>query len=182
VLAAKGCANLGRRQHADKRQIARERTHLAPRVCCPVDRRKQQGRLPCPGRLRHPREAANRKTRPPRKTYRIDATLHQKGLDAIDNVGGHHQRLARGSRKQPLGDRSFEYIPARRQPQTPSGQPRRNVRHQLAARTDDKAQQAETIADLAGRDTTTLGAVASGLRFALGRRGVDAAGRCAYSR
>ena len=96
-------------------------------------------------------------------------------------LGGHHNRPARGARKQPLGDRPFHYIPARRQPQTPSGQPCGDVGHKLATRTDDKAQQAEPVADLSGYDAAPLGAVATGLRLAPWRRCADPASRRAYS-
>ncbi len=166
VFATEGCANFCCPQHADKRQLARERPQLAAGACCPIDRRKQQGRLPCPGRVGHPLKAADRKAGPSCETDRIDTALRQKSLDAIRNVGGHHNRPARGARKQPLGDRAFHYIPARRQPQTPSGQPCSDVGHKLATRTDDKAQQAEPVADLSGYNAAPLGAVATGLRLA----------------
>ena len=76
--------------------------------------------------------------------------------DPVGKLGRRRNRPSRCPRENPLRHRPFHYIPARRQPQTPSGQPRGNIGHNRAVGTHDKTQQRAAVADFAGDDAATL--------------------------
>jgi hypothetical protein len=139
MLAAKSRSNLCRRQHADKRQVARQRLHLSAGAGRPVNRGHEQRCLSCADRIRHFLEPANSAAGPASEPDRVNAALREKSLDAVRKAGGNNNRLTRSPRKEPLGNRPIHYIPARCQPQTASGQPRRNIGYEFAVRGDDEA-------------------------------------------
>lgn len=182
LSAAKGCTQLSRRQHANQRGAACERADFAATALCPIDRGDQHGGLPAPRRLGDPFETSNREAGPPSEPDRVDAAPRQKSFEAIGEIARNRHRPARRTRKPSSGTSLLHYIPTRRQPQTPSRQPRRDIGHQLAAGADDKAQQRSAVVDLAGRDAPPLGS--RGIRVGLPRRrrGAVVEGRRAYSR
>jgi len=150
VLAAKSRTNFRRRQHACERQTTAESLELAAPTLGSVDRREQSYGFAATHRLGNALEADDRKTRPARKPDRIDAALRERRLEAIGKAGGNSNRPACGPREQPFGQSPLDYIAARRQPQTPSGQPGGDVGDDFAARADDKAHKIGSVADVAG--------------------------------
>jgi hypothetical protein len=121
MLAAKSRPNLCRRQHADKRQVARQRLHLPAGARRPINRGDEHSYLSCSDRVPHSLEPADSEASSASETNRINAALREESLDAVRKAGGNDNRPTRGARKEPLGDRPIHYIPARRQPQTASG-------------------------------------------------------------
>ena len=111
-----------------------------------VDRRQQHRCLAAAQSFADPLEPGDRQAGPAGQPDRIDTPLRQQSLDAIGERRRYRHRLPRGAREEPLGHRLFHYIAARRQPQTPSGQPPGDIGHELAAGTDDKTDQNRSVA------------------------------------
>jgi hypothetical protein len=99
MLAAKSRTNLCRRQHAYKRQVAREPLYLAAGARGPINSGDQQGCFPCSQRIDHSLEPANGEASPTGETERVNAALRKNSLDAIREVGGNNDRLTRSPRK-----------------------------------------------------------------------------------
>jgi len=87
---------------------------------------------------------------------RIATPPRQLDFQTIGQVRRRNHRPPRCPRESPLRHRAFHYIPARRQPQTPSRQPRRDIRHHRAVGTNDKPYQRVAVAHLTGDDAAAL--------------------------
>ncbi len=156
MRATEDRADLRRRQHAGQWQIASDSADLAAPALGPIERRQQQRGLPGSDGLADLLKPGNCETGPARQTDRIAAAARQQPLDAIGQPRRHGNRSSRRTREQPLRHRVFDYIAARRQPQTPAGKLSGGIRDEFSARPDDKAQQRRAVANFTGGDTATL--------------------------
>jgi hypothetical protein len=155
-FATERTAQLRRGQDACRGQIASARAQFAAPGFGAIDRKKQQRGSAAAHRFADPIEPGHCEAGATGEAERITTTLRQQGLDAVSETGRGQDRLPRGARKDPLGQCSIHYIPPRRQPQTPSGQPRGDIRHERPIGSDDKAQQRAAILALAGDDAAAL--------------------------
>src|SRR5205085_6128052 len=97
-------------------------------------------------------EPGNGKPGPASQAKRITTPPRQQSFKALGKVRRHGDRAPRRPRKDPLRYCPRYYIPARRQPQTPSRQPRLDIWHDRAVGADDKADQRIAVAHLANGD------------------------------
>ena len=156
TVAAESRAELGCCQHARRRQIAAARAQLPAPGFGAVDRKQQQRGSAAAHRFADPIEPGHREAGATGKAERVATALRQQGLDAVGETRRSQDRPPRSPRKEPLGQCPIHYIPPRRQPQTPSRQPRGDIRHQRPIGTDDKTQQCAAILARAGDDAAAL--------------------------
>jgi hypothetical protein len=155
-LAAKRAAELGRIQHSGRRQFATERRKLVAPAFRAIQR-KQQKPGPAPAyRLTDPLETGDSETGPTGEADCIATAPRQEALDTVGKPGRRRNRPSRRPRENPLCHRPLHYIATRRQPQTPSGQPCFDIRHDRTVGTHDKPQQRTAVAHLAGHDAAAL--------------------------
>jgi hypothetical protein len=155
-LAAERRTKLFRRQHRDRRQVAPERAQLAAARIGAVERKQQKRGPPASHRLADPVEPGDGKAGAARQAKRIATPPRQLDFQTIGQVRRRNHRPPRCPRESPFRHRPFHYIPARRQPQTPSRQPRRDIRHHRAVGTNDKPYQRVAVAHLTGDDAAAL--------------------------
>ena len=146
-VAAERRAQLGRGQHLGARQIPRPaRASLRRPPLGAVQRAQQQGGPPASHRLADPVEPGNRQAGPSGKPERVDNSAGPADASSRSaRSGGTDDRPPRRAREKPLRHGALHYIAARRQPQTPSGQPRLDIGH-------DRPVRARRQSAAAGRD------------------------------
>lgn len=142
--------------HGRRRQLAPERAQSAAAAFGAIKREQQRPRLTSPHRLGDPLEAGNRAAGAACKAKRFAAAPSQQGLNAVRKIRRHRHHSAGRSCEKPLARRPLHYIALRGQPQTPPRQPSRDIGHQLAVGTGDKAQQAGAFGDCASDDAPPL--------------------------
>ena len=107
-------------------------------------------------RVANPVEPGNRQAGPSGKPERVDTTPGQQHLKPVREIRRHRYGPPRRAGKGTLRHGAVHYIAARRQPQTPSRQPRLDIGHHGTVRADHKAQKAGAVAHLAGDDAAAL--------------------------
>jgi hypothetical protein len=155
-IATERTAQFRRRQDARRRPIAAACAQLPAPGFGAIDRKQQQRGSAAAHRFADPIEPGHREAGATGEAERVATALRQQRLDAVGETRRSQDRPPRSARKEPLRQRPIHYIAPRRQPQTPSRQPCRNIGHECPIGSDDKAQQCAAILARAGDDAAAL--------------------------